>query len=54
MCVKVSDALYADSAANVKFVKMKMFFSNEYYNCKSIHLTHSTSKVNDIQSTSKK
>ena len=33
LCIKISDAVYTDEAG-IKSIKTKLFFSNEYYNCK--------------------
>lgn len=33
LCFKIATAIY-DDVAGIKSVKTKLFFSNEYYNCK--------------------
>lgn len=34
LCMKIADKVYDDPKAGIKSIKTKLFFSNEYYNCK--------------------
>jgi hypothetical protein len=39
LCMKISEPVFSD-VAGIKSVKTKLFFSNEYYNSKSIMINN--------------
>ena len=34
LCMRIDDSIFSEGENGIKSVKTKLFFSNEYYNCK--------------------
>ena len=45
--MRIDDSIFSEGENGIKSVKTKLFFSNEYYNCK--HTQTLTRLVNDKQ-----